>query len=363
MKALVINLLLATLLLSSCDSSNDVSQQSNSDLPTIIRGEAQGTTYTISYYGGADIAKTGIDSLLNAIDLSMSNWVPHSMISRYNSGEDSIIIDQHFLRNLTASYIFNRETEGAFNPMVKSLVDYYGFGIENDKIQIIDSNEVERLLLFTNLDSIKILYGNRVLGISDIILSSTVQDSMVLLGNDQTYQLDFNAIAQGYSADAVAMYLLQQGAESYLIEIGGEMVTRGIKKNGAKWKVGIDRPDENAAKRILQAAIEVNDKGIATSGNYRKFYESNGTKYHHTINPITGYPARHNLLSATVIASTSAAADALATSFMVMGLERSIEYLQKKNNEIQAFLIYSNEQGEYEYFISEKLKPTLEIRN
>lgn len=362
MKVLVASILLSAVILNSCIESNSTTVTKTLDAPSIISGEAQGTTYTISYYGSREISKSGVDSLLNTIDLSMSNWVSQSMISRFNAGKDSVVIDQHFLRNLTASYIFNRETQGAFNPLVKPLVDYYGFGIESKKIESIDSNKIESLLLDTSLDSIKILYGNRVMGIMDIMLSSTIQDSMVLLNNNEC-QLDFNAIAQGYSADATAMYLMQQGAESYLIEIGGEMVTRGVKKNGAKWKVGIDRPEENASQRVLEAAIEVEDKGIATSGNYRKFYESNGTKYHHTIDPITGYPAKHNLLSATVIASTSAAADALATSFMVMGLEKSVAYLESKKNGVQAFLIYSNANGEYEYYISEKLKPTLEIKN
>ena len=363
MKTLVLNFLFAILLLSSCSQSDEPGESILPLTPSIIRGEAQGTTYTITYFGCHDIAKSGIDSLLRTIDLSMSNWVPQSMISRFNAGEDSVLIDHHFLRNLTSSYVFNRETDGAFNPMVKPLVDYYGFGTESKQLEKIDSNEIQRLLLFTSLDSIKILFGNRILGIMDIMLSSTIHDNMLLLNNSEGYQLDFNAIAQGYSADATAMYLMQQGSESYLIEIGGEMVTRGVKRDGTKWKVGIDKPEENSSQRTLQAAIEVENKGIATSGNYRKFYESNGTKFHHTIDPLTGYPAKHNLLSATVIASTSAAADALATSFMVIGLEKSIEYLESNNNGVQAFLIYSNEKGEYEYFISEELRPTLEIRN
>lgn len=347
----------------SCNESAVEEKKSNNNAPRIIKGEAQGTTYSISYFGSREIAKQGIDSLLRDIDMSMSNWVPNSKISRFNNGEDSVRLDWHFIRNLSASYIMNLETKGAFNPMVKSIVDYYGFGVKGTKISNIDTLKIEELIRYCSLDSLDLMFGDSIIDIEGVLYSVSMADTVLLLNKNTNYKLDFNAIAQGYSADAIAMHLLQQGAESYLIEIGGEMVTRGLKKDGSKWKIGIDRPKESANQRQIQATIELEDKGIATSGNYRKFYESNGIKYHHTINPLTGYPAKHKLLSATVIASNGSTADALATAFMVMGLEKSIDYLKTKNNGVQAFLIYSNDKGEYEYFISEKLKPNLELKN
>jgi thiamine biosynthesis lipoprotein len=161
-------------------------------------------------------------------------------------------------------------------------------------------------------------------------------------------KLDFNAIAQGFSVDLICDFLNKQGIENYLVEIGGEVSTKGVNKNGVLWRIGIDKPIEsNLSVRELQAIVQLKDMAIATSGNYRKFYEENGVKYSHTINPKTGYPERTNLLSATVLTKECIIADAFATAFMVMGLEKSYNFV-KNNPELEAFFIYADENGDFQ---------------
>jgi len=351
--------LMAILILSCSNESSEVKIDSNS--PKEINGEAQGTTYKILYFGKADVPKKSVDSLLNVLDQSMSLWVESSMISRFNNTNEAIEIDKHFLRNLMTSYIFYENTHHAFNPLVKPLVTYWGFGKNAKQRTEVDSSEVSRLLELTKMENLRVIFGEEELAISDLMLQSRVSDTLLIKKTMEGMQLDFNAIAQGYSADMLSRLMLEFQIENYLIEIGGEMVARGEKKDGSKWKVGIDKPEENASQRKLEATLELDYKAIATSGNYRKFYEIDGKKYHHTIDPVSGYPAKKEILSATVISSTCASADALATSFMVMGLEKSIKYMEANKNSLDAFLIYSKEDGSYGYYTSERIKNEIEL--
>jgi thiamine biosynthesis lipoprotein len=169
--------------------------------------------------------------------------------------------------------------------------------------------------------------------------------------------LDFNAIAQGYSVDVLAYFLERKGISNYMVELGGEVIAKGKKNDKEYWKIGIDQPNETTTEdRPLQAIVRLRDKALATSGNYRKFYEENGQKYSHIIHPKTGYPAKHNLLSATVISDECMTADAYATAFMVMGLERSKQFLaENKALKLEVHFIYS-ENDTWKTFTSESLK-------
>ncbi len=172
----------------------------------------------------------------------------------------------------------------------------------------------------------------------------------------QRITLDFNAIAQGYSVDVIARYFDKLSIKNYLVEIGGEVRVKGT-RNGELWRIGIDRPEENnmIPGNDLQAVIRLKDQSLATSGNYRKFYVENGVKYSHTIDPKTGYPAKNQLLSATIVAGDCMSADGVATACMVMGKEKSIEFLDR-HPEFEAFLVFSDDQGNFKTWTSETLK-------
>ena len=172
--------------------------------------------------------------------------------------------------------------------------------------------------------------------------------------------LDMNAIAQGYAVDVLCEFLESKGIINYLVEIGGEIKTRGHNPRGTEWKVGIDRPIEGLQIPgvDLQAIVEISDRSLATSGNYRKFYEKDGVKYSHTIDPKTGYPVQHGLLSATVLAGDCMRADAYATGFMVMGYEKSREFLLNQSG-LDAYLIYNDEEGKYRVWYTDGMKKML----
>jgi thiamine biosynthesis lipoprotein len=214
-------------------------------------------------------------------------------------------------------------------------VNSWGFG--STKKATLDRNRIDSLLQLVGYKMLK-LEGNKVIKAKPGI------------------KLDFNAIAQGYSVDVLANYLESKGIDNYLVELGGELKAKGKKEN-ENWKVGIDKPEEKTTEeRKLQAVINLNNKALATSGNYRKFYEENGQKFSHIINPVTGYPAKQNLLSATVIADDGITADAYATAFMVMGLNRSIQFLEdNKDLKLEAYFIYDNH-GIWKTYESESLK-------
>ena len=205
------------------------------------------------------------------------------------------------------------------------------------------------------------MLGERTLDLNGLLLSSDKGSAIKLLQNACKQQLDFNAIAQGYSVDVLSQFCQYRGLKSFLIELGGEMYAKGKRPAGENWLIGIDKPTEDVGKRTLQAKLRVEDKAIATSGNYRKFTDIDGVKFHHTINPKTGYPAKNSLLSATVISDDCATADAFATAFMVMGFEQSVGFLSTEDGKtLDAFLIYS-EKGEYKFFTTKGVEDRLEI--
>lgn len=309
-----------------------------------ITGEAQGTTYSIAYLSSEVIDyKKSIDSLLRIIDTSLSTWVSSSIVSRVNKNDSTVKPDQHFINVFNKAIEVSELTSGDFDITVGPIINAWGFGFS--KKEKIDSLLIDSLL-------------------------KNIGYKMVRLKNDKlikdkgSIQLDFNAIAQGYSVDVLGDLLEAKGITDYFIELGGEVIAKGHKQGGEKWKIGIDSPDENNTdERKIKAIIQLENKALATSGNYRKFYIENGRKYSHIIDPHTGYPAKHHLLSASIIAPDCMTADAFATAFMVMGVEKSKEFLSKHQElGLEAYFIY-DEDGKWKTYISEGIKKQLSELN
>jgi thiamine biosynthesis lipoprotein len=289
-----------------------------------FNGEAQGTYYTVTYFAEEEkVTKASTDSLLRAFDLVASLWVSESIISAVNNNTVDFVDDPYFIDLFNISKDVARKTNGAFDFTIGPLASAWGFGFR-EKIEI--SPRV--------IDSLKALVGYEKVSLVEGKIIKT----------HPNIQFDFNAVAQGYSVDLLGKFLESKNINNYLVDIGGEVLARGKKPDGSRWLIGIEKPAEDAgAERSLQATIELTDQAIATSGNYRKFYEKDGIRYPHTINPQTGYPVTHTLLSATVIAENAAIADAYATAFMVLGKEKSIAFLEDKKMEV--FFIYSDVDG------------------
>jgi FAD:protein FMN transferase len=307
--------------------------------PVRLLGQAQGTYYSIIYYDkGQRDFQYEIDSILKDFDLSVSLWVPQSVLSRVNGRDTSVLLDKYFMDNFRLSYEVAEKTGGSFDMTVGALVRAWGFGFDEEKK--VSEEIVDSIMTFTGYKKVR-LEGNR------------------LKKEDPRTSLDFNAIAQGYSVDLLCDFLESKGIHRYLIDIGGEVRGKGRKTGGVKWKVGIERPAKSASDpRDIQSVVAIEDKALATSGNYRKFYEENGVRYSHTIDPKTGYPVQHSLLSVTVMADRAAVADAYATAFMVMGLEKSLKYLEK-NDKLAAYFIYSQKDGSYTHYATENFKDYL----
>ena len=293
-----------------------------------LRGEAQGTTFSIKYHGvGADDYSDEIAEILTDFDKSLSLWRKDSFLTLCNANPDSVIRippkDDYFIPVFEASKEVHRKTKGAFDPSVYPLVRAWGFGaIPPDSESIPDVLSLKKV---HHIDQLRALVKE--------------------IGPDRTLlrpsgmQLDFNGIAQGYSVDVIGAFLEAQGLKDYLVEIGGELLAKGSRPQGHGWSIGIDRPTDGA--RELIDTLTIVDAAIATSGSYRKFKERDGKRYSHCIDPRTGYPVDHTLLSVTVIASTCMEADAYATAFMVMGVEETLDRLKGAlGNKLEVMMIY-----------------------
>ena len=321
MKRILFPILLAAIWLTACSSAND---------PIRIQGQAQGTYYSIIYYDSQHRnLQTQIDSLLNQFDLTASLWVDSSIISRVNSNADTIV-NEMFYDLLIKSYALNEYTEGAFNCKIGTLVRRYGFGI-NNREDITDA-QIDSLLTLIQQDQ---------------SVCETINDStFVVRHKTPEIEYDFNAIAQGYSVDMLAHMFNELGIHSYLIDVGGEVIAKGTKPNGDNWSVGIERPAENKYDaQEVEVAINLRNKSVVTSGNYRKYYEKDGVRYSHTIDPATGRPVNHTLLSASVVSHESWYADAMATAFMVMGLDKALQFINDHSDNpdiLAAYFIYDD---------------------
>lgn len=308
----------------------------------VVEGYAQGTTYNIVYISedGIDYQRA-IDSTLIEIDNSLSTYQKKSIISKFNQADSIFEVDQMFADVFNISKKVFEISGGAFDPTIAPIVNAWGFGFEN--LHATDSATIDSLRMFVDFTKIA-MNENKV------------------IKEKKGMMLDFNAVAQGYSVDVLADLLEARGINNYLVEVGGELKAKGLNLNGTFWRIGIDKPLADLEERELEAIVNLENKALATSGNYRKFYEKNGMKYSHTINPKTGYPVSHNLLSATVISNNCGEADAFATVFMVVGLEEAKKIISKNKN-LEALLIYSNEDGDLQTFITDGLTDFIELNS
>ncbi len=287
-----------------------------------ISGAAQGTSYTITYLAGEQSNyREAFDSIFKKIDSSLSTYLSASIISQINRNDSAVIVDDYFSDVFNKSIEVSEKTNGSFDITVAPIINAYGFGFT--KKEKVNKLRIDSLLKFIGFKKVKL-------------------DGKKLVKESPQVMLDFNAIAQGYTVDVLAFFLETKHIDNYLVEVGGELRAKGKKLNDSSWTVGLEQPNETQTSS-LKAVITMNDKALATSGNYKKFYVEDGQKYTHIINPSTGYPAKNNLLSATVIANDCMTADAYATAFMVMGLEQSKEFLAKhKELELEVFFIYDD---------------------
>lgn len=299
-----------------------------------ISGATQGTTFHISYQDPKqrDFTKKVLQ-LLSDFDASVSTYNPNSVITKINQNQSGVKLDPYFMACFEQAKEIWKITDGAFDPTVYPLVNAWGFGPERK--DILEQQKIDSLLTFVGFEKIEIT-------------------DKQIIKKDPRVQLDFNAFAQGYSVDVLAEFLLKKGVENFIVEIGGEVYVHGKAENG-KWRVGIEQPVENkTTKNGLQLIVEMENMAVATSGNYRRFKEIDGKKIVHHIDPHTGKPTANQLLSASVFSAHAIQSDALATGFLVLGLEKSKEFL-KLHPEIQVFFIYADDQGKYQVFMTEQL--------
>jgi thiamine biosynthesis lipoprotein len=265
-----------------------------------------GTMYSITYFHSQDL-KDEIDAELSKVDQEFSMFNEESTVAKINRGEE-VTPDSMFEEVYQLAQVVNKETAGAFDITVAPLVNAWGFGFKHEQLP-----------------------------------TPAQVDSLMKIRN----QMDFSAIAKGYGCDVVARLLRSKGINDFMVEIGGEIVVSGKNAKGEAWHIGVTKPtdDSLAVDNELQEVLTITDCAMATSGNYRNFYYKGDRKYAHTIDPRTGYPVQHSLLSATVFADNCATADAYATSFMVLGLD-SAKTILRRHPELKAYLIYTNEDGE-----------------
>jgi len=322
-------LLTLILIVASCGSKNR-------DLHLVsFRGVVFGTYYSVSYYSpdGRNY-QAEIDSFFASFNRSLSYYDPNSVISKINRNETQEA-DEFFLTVLHRSLEIAKETDGAFDPTVSPLVNAWGFGFAH-----------KEHMTPGRIDSLRRLTGYQRVSVAGTRVKK----------EDEGIQFDFNAIAKGYASDLAGKLLEQKGIKTYMVEIGGDLIARGAKPDGSGWKIGLEKP----AKEMLEPQewaflVELHNRAVATSGSYRKYYEDGGQRFSHTIDPQTGRPVDHNLLSVSVFADDCMTADGFATAFMVMGLDRAREFVEKRDD-LQAFFIYSIGPDEYGTYTSPGLK-------
>jgi len=308
---------------------------------TTLKGEAQGTTFTISYLDtlGRDLSAP-VDSLFRVIDRSLSLWDSTSTVTRFNAAADSFVtIDRHFQVVLALSRQQWLGTEGAFDPTVLPLVRAWGLGKEGRAA--LDTAAVDSLLRCVGMPRIRI---------PDSWERSADDGALTFRKQSPCVQFDPNGIAQGYTVDMIALLLRQRNIEQFMVEVGGEVRAAGMNERGEPWSIQIDKPIEGDA-HVQQAVVPLSERSLATSGNYRKFIEVNGRRYGHTIDPRTGRPAMSDLLSASVIADDCATADALGTALMVMGTEVAKQWLGT-HPEVQGYLISDDGKSGYQMWMT-----------
>ena len=298
------------------------------------RGMVFGTVYHITYQSSKSLQKD-IEAELAKVDASLSPFNERSIITAINENRDTVV-NKMFSDVFALAMKISDSTNGAFDITVAPLVNAWGFGFKGGAMP-----------LRHQVDSLKALVGYHKVSLTNGRVSKT----------DPRIMLDCSSIAKGYGCDVVAKFLSAKGIDNYMVEIGGEIVTRGISEKRLPWKIGVTKPTDDSlnVNQEIQTIINVTDKAMATSGNYRNFYYKNGRKYAHTIDPSTGYPVQHNILSSTVIADDCATADAYATAFMVMGLDKAKTILSR-HPELMAYFILASDDGTNKVWFSPSMK-------
>ena len=306
-----------------------------------LQGFTQGTTYSINYqHASLSDLQEEIDSILRLFDSSLSSYESNSIISGINRNEPGVLTDSMFRTVFRESSRVYQVSGGAFDITLAPLINAWGFGPGQQ--QDVDSAMVDSLLQYVGMDKVS-LVGDQV------------------YKTDPNVKLNVNAIAQGYSVDVVASYLEGLGCKNYMVEIGGEIRTRGMNPKGNFWRIGVDRPEEGnmIPGKQLQVIISMHNRSLATSGNYRKFYEKDGVMITHSIDPATGFPKASNLLSVSILAEECMTADAYATACMVMGLEKAKVFVENEKG-VDAYFIYGDEFGGYHMWHTDGLKKYIE---
>ena len=295
--------------------------------------------YNVKYLGvPGEVKKGEVDSVLRAFNQALSTYIPDSEISELNSVGELTFRSAYFHEIMLKSKELFDKTDGTFDPTVGPLIGAWGFGPEK-QIPDLDSATVDSLLSVTGFED----------------LSFDMEKATLPVG----YRLDFSAIAKGYAVDIVGELLEKVGIENYLVEIGGEVRCRGLNSQGKSWSLGIEDPTVALNEQALLAIVRLKDLSLATSGNYRNYYEKEGKIYAHIIDPRTGYNATHNLLSASVFSSDCMTADAYATAMMVLGLEGSKKLVDNEN--IEAILVYQAPDGSLKSYVSSGIQPFVEL--
>jgi len=305
-----------------------------------LQGNAFGTTYSLIYFSSSEKdVEAGIDSVLNAVNQSVSTYLPESDISKINAGDSTVVIDAIFKDVYLLSKEINKNTYGYFDPTVGVLRNAYGFG-DTKPLTTINTTTLDSLMQYVGLFKTRLTENNTI-----------------YKEHPEIY-LDFNAIAKGYGIDCIGAYLKQIGCSNYLLELGGEILTRGsnLTKN-TPWRVGVESVKSDLDDRTVSEIITLTDKAMASSGNYRKFRVDSlsGKKYVHTLNPLSGSAEKSNITSATVIAKNCALADAYATSFMALGLKKSLMVLQKQPD-LEVYFTYIDSKGQEDIYMSNGFK-------
>lgn len=327
MKKLFLLSAVFSLIVVACNSSSNYQK---------IAGNTQGTTYHITYNGDVLYNKE-IDSILNVIDINLSYYNEKALLYRVNQNEDLPLTD-HFVKVFNAAMDISKASFGRYDITVGPLIKMYGFG-GTKKADTITDAMIDSILQFVGYQKVKIVNNK-------------------LVKSDPRIQLDMNSIAQGYTCDVVGDFFERHGINNYLIEIGGEILVKGQNELGDLWHIAVEKPIENTdiTDRKVELVLGVKNQklGIATSGNYRKYYVEYGVKFTHSIDAKTGKPLRDSLLSVTIIAKDGMTADGYATACMVSGYENAKKII--KNQKLEAFMVYLDKKGNYQLYFTPGFK-------
>jgi len=291
-----------------------------------IHGYAQGTDYSIKYFARDSIVTKGnVDSILMVIDSSMSLYKPYSLINKFNASQKGVVLDPHFAKVMAKSFEVYKATKGKFDVTVEPLVQAWGFGAKPvDKFP--DSAQLKQMLKCVGMGNLS-LKGN------------------ILKKRKPCIKVDLNGIAQGYSVDVVADYLIKKGITSFVVEIGGELRMKGPKPDGTSMRIGIEGPaDLPNAEPVVRHVISIDNGAITTAGNYRKYVQKGSKKVAHLIDPKTGYPLDNALISVTIYAKDAITADGYDSPIMAMNVKEALDFITTKKD-MEAYIIYHRKDG------------------